>query len=717
MENRLMNNRVRLLTFMQPKLTVALLGLFATGAFAQEAPVEEVIVTAQKVAQPASKTPVSLTAISGDALRAAGAVDATALTALAPSIQMGNQGGKLEIAIRGVSSLDGTEKGDPSASFNIDGAYIGRPEAQVGSFFDLERVEVLRGPQGTLYGRNSTAGAINLITNKPSDKLQGSFDVDVGNHNDRRVDAMLNVPVNQSLAFRAAISSNQRDTFLNPGPNTVPLQDQDNLAARLHALLTFSSDTSLLLTYEHSHIGGKGASPLPITNFFSGTPLSNGNDLANPVYVDRGSATQLTAANKFIDANNHTNNSTNAFRSEFKTTLGPVDLTYQFATLRSSLDEADNGTYFGFPLYSSIAGQSSQKTNELRFNSTGDGPLKWVAGVYMFSENINRDTTYFTQTPGPLIAVPFLPVVHNRSKAAFGQVTYSLQPDLRFTVGLRTTHDQKYGSDPLAGSATGPGYTAGVSSSKINYRLGAEYDLSKAVMLYGSLSTGYKAGGYNDTDGSHYKPETLTSTEIGIKGRFLDNKLRLSADVFNYSYKDLQLTSVVCAAGSAAANCGSDTTNAANASVQGIEAEGLYSFNASNKVNFGLSLLRSKFKDYNPTLTTSWAGEKLDRSPSSLLLGYTHILPLNGGGDLNFHIGTHFSSSYYISDPSVAVRYTQPSYHKTDLSFTYTSPGDTYHVQAYVRNLENTITIESFIPSSFYVGDPRTFGVRVGAAF
>ena len=185
--------------------------------------INEVIITAQKVAQPASKTPVALSVMSGEDLKDAGVTDARSMAEMLPNVEISKESGMLQVAIRGVTSLDMTEKGDPSAAFHIDGAYVPRYEAQTAAFFDLDRIEVLRGPQGTLYGRNATAGAINLITNKPSNKLEGSVGIDIGNYNTRRIDGMINVPISAMWALRAAVNAQKHDTYLNPGPNKVPL--------------------------------------------------------------------------------------------------------------------------------------------------------------------------------------------------------------------------------------------------------------------------------------------------------------------------------------------------------------------------------------------------------------------------------------------------------------------------------------------------------------
>jgi iron complex outermembrane receptor protein len=428
--------------------------------------ITEVIITAQKVAQPASKTPVALSVMSGQDLKEAGVTDARAMAEMLPNVEISKESGMLQVAIRGVTSLDMTEKGDPSAAFHIDGAYVPRYEAQTAAFFDLDRIEVLRGPQGTLYGRNATAGAINLITNKPTDRLEGSIGIDIGNYNTRRLDGVINVPINAMWALRAALSTAKHDTYLNPGPNKVDLESQDDKSARLHLLGKFSADTSLLLTAESSKIQGGPPAPVPNTNFFTGTLVENlpfsppgtGNNIQNPVYVDRGSDTQRTAAALFKqDANAHRDNRADSFRGEFKTRLGAVDVTYQVASMRLYLDQVNNGIYFGFPFVNALTGDSRALSHELRFNSTGSGPLRWVAGLYYFNETILRDSTYNTYITAPFgsftVTQPFDARITNKSNAAFGQATYSLRSDTRLTVGLRGTRDRKTGYDPLGGAA------------------------------------------------------------------------------------------------------------------------------------------------------------------------------------------------------------------------------------------------------------------------
>lgn len=692
-----------------------------------EVKLEEVVVTAQKVAQPASKTPISMSVITGDALKAAGTNDARALTDIASNVQVGVEVNKLQIAIRGVLNTDNTEKGDPSTAFHVDGVYIGRAEAQTGSFMDLERIEVLRGPQGTLYGRNATAGAVNLITNKPTQLFGGKFTADIGNYGTRRAEGMLNLPVNETLALRGVVAYNKRDSYLNPGPQiNVPLESQDDYAARLHALFTLSPTTSWLLTAETSHQGGDGSTPVPLTNFFTGTSVSNGNNLLNPVYVDRGSSEQRTVYSRFVRPA-HTDNTHSSLRSEFKTNVGFADLTYQVGYLNSELDYNQNGTFFSFPFWGNTTGSTKQMSHEVRLNSNKPGALRWLVGGYLFREDIERSVRYNTVTPGPTITLAFEPRIQNRSKALFGQTTYSLSDSLRLITGLRYTQDKKGGIDPFAGTA-GPGYDlrgdAATSFHNINYRVGLDYDLTKATFLYGAVATGYKAGGFNaDATATRYRPEELRSIALGAKSRQMGGRLQLNAEVFFYDYKDMQNASTVCT-GNTSATCGSRVVNVGPVKSRGLDFDGQYLITDNGRLNFALGLLKTEFKDFTAvqaTTTTAaitFNGQPTDRSPErTLRLGYSHTFPFESGAQVVAYAGTRLSSSYYISDPSAGIRYQQPSFHKSDAHVTYRTADDKHFVQVYVKNIENEITIESRVPSSLQIGDPRTFGVRFGTQF
>ncbi|HET6554694.1 MAG TPA: TonB-dependent receptor plug domain-containing protein, partial [Dyella sp.] len=238
------------------------------GGDAGAAPVEleEIIVTAQKTSESASKTPIALSVYSGEELAQRGVVSVSDLQNIAPAVNVDRTPFGVNINIRGVTTTDNTSKGSQGVAFTVDGVPIGRP-AEIGlSFLDVQRVEVLRGPQGTLYGKSSTGGAVNVISNKPVDQFEASAAFETGNYNLRRGELMVNLPVTDTLALRAAASSNVRDGFLNPVlgnannlTGNAPTNDENNQSGRLMAQWKPSDSTSLLVTGSFGHVGGAGA--------------------------------------------------------------------------------------------------------------------------------------------------------------------------------------------------------------------------------------------------------------------------------------------------------------------------------------------------------------------------------------------------------------------------------------------------------------------------
>ena len=281
-------------------------GLHATAtaqadAAAKTDALDTVVVTAQRVSQLASRTPIAITALSPEELRSAGATTAVNLTNLVPNVLISaGSSASTDISIRGIASTNTTEVGDPAAAFHIDGIYLGRPQSAGATFYDLARIEVLRGPQGTLYGRNATAGAINLITNKPGRKFEGEVNVDMGNYDRRNVEALLNVPVNDALALRAVVSSTARDGYLfTASPANGFSNNRDdarNLSGRVHALLSLSPATQVLLTADFNRNKGVGNGSVALATYQNKTGAEQRTQLGNRTEGIRDEeATGLTA--------------------------------------------------------------------------------------------------------------------------------------------------------------------------------------------------------------------------------------------------------------------------------------------------------------------------------------------------------------------------------------------------------------------------------------
>jgi iron complex outermembrane receptor protein len=390
---------------------------------------------------------------------------------------------------------------------------------------------------------------------------------------------------------------------------------------------------------------------------------------------------------------------------------------------------------------------SSDEVNsqELRFATQDLGPLQAQFGLYYFREALYDNWSIY-DFPDVLhfgyLAVGSDPQI-NKSRAAFAQATYSVLPSLRLTAGARESHDEKNYfsesvrnaqpfSDPNTNVAT-PSF-ATITDSKLTWRAGVEYDLREHTMLYGTVSTGYKAGGVNSgclQGTSHngiactgilarpasilfYQPETLTSYEAGLKSRFADDTIYVTLDGFHYNYKNLQLETIQNVGGLAI----QATTNAANASVNGVEFNATWRPNSNNTLALGLTYLDARYGDYFPLgqgNPPNYKGRPLDDSPRyTVNLGYDYTQPLEGAGRLDLGVHTYFSAYYLLSDVAIPVQYRQPAYHITDVNATYSFPGDRWYVEAYARNLENKILVVNVGPTAVVPSAPLTFGFRVG---
>lgn len=696
----------------------------------------DIIVTANRTESLASKTPIALSAIGQEALRSAGITNPTTLADSIPNLAVDRTATGLQFTIRGVTSTDTTEKGDPSVAFLQDGIYIARPQAQEVSFFDLDRVEVLRGPQGTLYGRNTTAGVINVISAKPKHQFEASVDGAYGNFNTANATAMVNLPLSESIAVRGAINLERRDNYIREGvPSPYGISPfKDNLSGRLSALIDFSPSLRLLLRGDYSRFNGTNFYTVRLSNFFTG-PFVAGQ---SPLYLDLDSTARRTLTYAVGQSLNNDNNTWGA-TGELNWDLGPVVVTY-LGSYRELHEHDDFSADYGTPASGRTRFDAHywQNSQELRFAYGHGGPLTAQAGLYYFKERSGIGA--FLQNP-PFIpgalafGFPQDPTIAE-SKAAFGQASYEIAPGFKLTAGARYSHDLKsrVGQTVIIfpapiGTVPTQQNNAQRTFKKLTWRLGAEYDVGK-TLLYATVSTGYKAGGFNDgcqigtvpgcalsAGALYYEPEAVTAYEAGIKTRFANDVMRLNASVFHYDYKGLQLSSL-------SNSCGGPcqiTANAGAARIDGVEVEATIQPNPYNHVDLAFNYLNARYKSFAPMPAVDFAGHPLDRSPKvTVSAGYTYTYPLANGGKVDVSARVRLSDSYVLTDFTTAVQFRQPSFHKTDLTLTYTAPRSRFYLQAYAKNLEDEITLGSVstsIAGSASFADPRTYGVRAGFKF
>lgn len=722
-----------------------------SGVEKQYAELGEIIVTAQRTQSAESRTPISMDAISGEQLTKQGLVTVADLNGYAQNLNVQENYNGVQFTIRGVTNTNGSTLNDPAVAFMLDGIYIPRETTPMYlGFYDVDRIEVLRGPQGTLWGRNTTAGVVNVITNSPNLK---SFDVSglasIGNYGTTQDQFMINVPVTDRFAVRAALSYDRRDTYLNK-TSTDPFSmnpAKSDVAGRLSALWEISDRVTLNVKADYANMDNVFFEWVPVTNFYRLPNTANIlYNYQNPIYFDGGTREQLST-NGFQQYWQYgTSARTWGISPQLDWNLGPLQMTYL-----SSFREQHEHYIYGAPLTPTYAMPniyvSSDETNsqELRFATTGAGPLQAQFGLYYFREALYDNWSVY-DFPQVLhfgyLAVGSDPQI-NKSYAGFAQATYSILSPLRLTLGLRESHDEKNYfsesvtntqpfSDPATNSVT-PSF-ATLKSSKLTWRAGLEYDAAEHTMVYATASTGYKAGGVNSgclQGTSHngitcggilalpasilfYQPETVTSYEAGIKSRFADGRIYVTADAFHYNYNNLQLETVQPVGGLYI----QATENASKASVNGVELNGIWRPDSHNAFDLGLTWLDARYGDYYPLgqgNPPNYKGRPLDDSPRyTANLGYTYTQPLSFGGNIDLGVHSYFSGSYVLSLVTLPAQYRQPAYHITDVNATYRFSGDKWYVQAYARNLENKIIVVNANTNAVVPSAPLTFGLRVG---
>jgi iron complex outermembrane receptor protein len=716
---------------------------------------QEVIVTAEKTTEVASKTPLSLSVYSGHDLREQGITSVAGLQDIDSVLNVGQSPSGVNISIRGVATTDVSSKGDQAIVFDIDGVPVGRPREMGLAFFDLERVEVLRGPQGTLYGKSSTGGAINVITNKPEDTFSASATLEYGDYDARRGSAVLNVPVTDSLALRAAGAFDLRDGYLDPRIDAPPLayaparQDQNNQAARLSALWSPVQPLSVLITGTAGRVGGVG-------------------NLYNAIYERVSTSSGSTARAVYYNPlGGTTDDDFRNVNAELNAQWGPVHVTYDGArilytahdTPSSEIDPAANPNAAGTPQYGFTDYRATYTTvsHEVRLSNATPQRIDWVIGANHYHENLaENDQNWNVPVTYPTFdastnATGILGTTTHTSYGLFGQGSWHVSPALKLTLGLRDSSDRVSRRATFAGGPLQPGTgtpwldkngqpchalnacvgapdNGDEAASKITYRLGADYQLTDEHMVYFFVATGYKAGGFNDYDPvangvSEYAPEQLTAYEVGYKGQ-LHPGLQYESAAYYYDYSRNQVTSVV-----AFFNVQPPTfvifTRAVPAVLYGWENELRYGLTAADEVDLALALESTRYRQLLAGLTENvdWSGTGLDNAPRAAgTLAYTHRWYRAGGAYVQLHMGTKFSSGYDESDFVNAVKYRQGGFTRSDLTLSYRPASRQFGLDAYVHNIEDRLQLLSApTNNALHVADgsgvavsaPRTVGIRI----
>lgn len=691
-------------------------------AFAQTAPAEvkpaegidDIVVTAQKRETTAQKTAVAMTVFDAKALQRNGVQSLQDITKLAPGVSLGQNSANVIVTIRGVSSRDTNEIGDPAVSITTDGFYVQRPTGLSNSIYDLERVEVLRGPQGTLYGRSATGGAINFITAKPKDALEARASVGYGNYNQITTEGMINVPLGEMFAARASFQTTQHDGYrTNEGPARAG-DDADAASARLHLLFKPTDRLNILLTGQYTRLKGVGPTlygvPIVGTTNFNFQPDLN----------KAGSPHGLP--NQFIDTRTRSLQLAVNYDLDFATLIYSGGYRKMDYTQLRDLDGVlASANYF----------QPTEKpvdwSHELRLVSKGNTRFKWQFGAYSFQENNSLNTfyqTYATSAAGVNRFV-FNYKVHTKSQAVFGQASYEIVPTVSLEAGIRYSTDKKSRNGYQNLGAGNIPQNGSLDSDKVTYHGAINWQATPRNLLYAKYDTGYKAGGFTDVFGVgifDYRPETIKAYEAGSKNRFFNSRLQVNLSAFLYNYSDQQ-ASVVNPTG-VAGGVGAGTSyviNAGKSRLYGGELELIAQPTPVDAFDGSIAYLHGEYtqlclaRGTNGACTRDLSGNRPVQAPRmQISAGYQHTLDF-AGGTLVPRMQTHYESSSYLGIENYALQ-RQKGYTRSDAMLTFTNASKKWEVQAYIKNLEDRVIITtanaSFGSYNFGLAAPRTYGAR-----
>jgi iron complex outermembrane recepter protein len=682
----------------------------------------EITVTAEHLKENAQTTPISMEVMSSDILRQNQVTDIAGLANFAPDLNFTEAAGSPIITLRGVSSLDTTEAGDPAVTVDFDGFYRNRPYSLNAAMYDIERVEVLRGPQGTLNGRNSVGGSINIVTAKPTLTDAGFASITYGSYNTLILQGMANIPISDTLQVRFAGLSSSHDGYRNNGPQP-NADDQDDKSGRISVALEPTSRLTALVTFEYSSQGGAGdaVENIPYIYTASGAldhnlppginartfPIATRPDLA---LTDKTLRVNATYDAGYFDV----------------TALGGYDETHwHHITDQSSIwnnPSIQNFTQDEFPATANA---------ELRLTSKPGGPLHWQAGTFFFHE----DSHLLSYTGVPQATgsdqqfFGFAYSTHSHSIAGYAQASYDITDALTVTAGARYTSDYKYETGANGFFYLGPvdgGYsyqTGSASSSKTTYHGALDYKLTDSNFLYAKVDTGYKQGGFN-FGGAPYAPETITSYEAGTKNRFWDNRLQYNLAGYFSNYNKQQVSTFTALANGQVVAL---TENAGKTHIWGIEQELLAKLPQVGTLNVNIDYLHARYVDFesvadpsDPSLSgnVQLAGNRPPQAPSlsaQIGLERTFLIP---SGALTPRIQSKYQSASYFSFYNYPDS-EQHAYHLSDFFLTYEHADTKLKIAAYVKNIENKAVFASAGEAQYAVAyeyqffPPRTYGLRV----
>lgn len=599
---------------------LALAPALAQAQATETAQIERVVITAERRVTVLDTTPAAITALNGARLAERGDTGLADLVMLSPNTSFTNGQGATQLFVRGIGNVFILAGGDPGVALYADGAYVSDQTSSNTALFDTQRVEILRGPQGALYGRNATGGAVNIISALPTPSFQARVGLLLGSDNRRESEGFISGPlgadggVQGRLSYQVKAADGYTRNPLPEGPRR--LDDQSSRALRAQLQTALGGNGTLRFVAGHYRERDAGMS-VPV--------------LADPVSIPQllYGATQSSDPRVVKSQGSSNRVEVNTAQALLEMPLGPNTLSASLSWRRSRVDRLWDSDATGAPVATSgFSTGSTDKSLDVHLASDEAGALQWLLGVTALDFDQRQDIAISAQVPlgfivpGQPVTVPFPGgvgfllggVVHTRSSAAYADLRYALNPQWSLLAGLRVNHDSKRADEYQNIAAFG---LAGTSSPSDGWTstpgsLGVEYKPAAGTLAYARLSHGFKSGAVNlgALQPTLVKPEKVSSVELGVKTEFLARRGVLSAAVFSSRYKDMQVSQV-----------GQATTLLANASaarITGLEIEAALRPLPALTLSAGLGLMDPKYTDFTnvdlrnaPTVAVNVRGRQL----------------------------------------------------------------------------------------------------------
>jgi len=689
-------------------------------AFAQATSVEaedqlsgEIIVTARKREERAIDVPASLNVFSGAALEDSGVSSLTDLQYRTPGLKIAVSAGTSRISLRGVGTNIGS--GAASVAVHVDGIYISQLRFALGEMFDIDRVEVLKGPEGTLYGRNATGGAVNLVSKAPGDSFAADGYIGYGSFNLVTAQAAATIPIDERGGIRISAAYSNDDGYTrNLNAIGGEIDDRNFVGLRLRGRYDLTETLTADFTAQYSRDKGT-----------LGFGSSNNPD--SPVYA---SLPPQRESPRRINVD-----SPPSFSGEGLLLSGTLALDLGGTTLKSITGYLDyntdniadvdgSGGLIGYTDSDAGYGFFSQ---EFQLSGGAPGALSWTAGAYYSKEwsngrGIEIDADYPDTTP--YLYTDQTLRTRGQSYAVFGELTLPIGDKLSILAGARYTHEKQSARSSFAAPLFFPAPIETAGATKANAftpKLLVEYRPYEGGKLYASMTRGFKSGGVNlATKVNTYKPEKIWAYEVGSKNSFADGRVELGIAGFYYDYTNLQLRSVLFTPTGIIVQI----NNAAKAPIYGLEASLVARPAKGLTIDANAAYLNSELKGFvSPVTLTELTGLPLPLSPKwSFTAGAEYAATLGNSGAITMRGEITYQTSVYFPQFADISRERQKGYALLNANLRYDLPGSNAYVALIGRNLANvTYKSQRFYFAGFSdienYGPPRTLEARLGFKF